>query len=575
MLDTLRTLRDRLARLPLQLSEFTALFTVADAGALERLLRSADADPPSAYQQVLGLHDLRFIVFTPGRHNDSPGVAADGDARVLVLGFVCDGEVDDVLEGLVEHARFELELVLRHCRGFDPAGDLLAYLREHRLRSGYFFRDIGPLSAEEDREGNLGDATLSEIERAFELEERFERFYASHPVLGSAPALREDFLRDFGDTGFPLPLTPFERPLADEARWARRASELMRRMQERAARRDGIRGRAAHAKAHALLRATFRVERDIPEPYRVGVFAKPGREFPAWVRSSNGSERRQHDGARDARGLAVSLELDPAVLSANELVVPQVGPSPRQDFVLFSHPTFFASDLRRFVMLVGIGNGPWSRRVLPALAFAASRAGVREAWSLFGALSRRVVHPLAPSFHSGTAYQLGAEHVVKYSAEPADRSRFARLVGDDDPNFLHTALAQSLDSGPLEIRLYLHVFAAAAFAGRRRALLDLVEDATIDWRKRGAERVHVATLRLEPGGTPDSRPQAERATFSPWNALSVHRPLGSLNRARLLAYSDSVAYRQGEPAETRETAAAAPGASFAPPAARDSIDAAE
>jgi hypothetical protein len=345
-------------------------------------------------------------------------------------------------------------------------------------------------------------------------------------------------------------------------------------MQARAARRDGIRGRAAHAKAHALLRATFRVEREIPEPYRVGVFAQPGREFPAWVRSSNGSERRQHDGARDARGLAVSLELGPSDLFANELVVPQRGPSARQDFVLFSHPTFFASDLRRFVMLVAIGNSPWSRRLLPALAFAASRAGLREAKSLFGALSRRVVHPLEPSFHSGTAYQLGPEHVVKYSAEAADPARFARLVAGDGQNFLQTALVESLDRGPLEVHLYLHAFAAASFSGRSRALLDLVEDATIDWRKRGAERVHVATLRLEAGAARDSRPEAERATFSPWNALAAHRPLGSLNRARLLAYSGSVAFRQGEPADTRE-AATGPGLSCAPLVERDSIDAAE
>jgi hypothetical protein len=575
MLETIRTLRDRLARVPLQLSEFTALFAVADAGALERQLRSADADPPSAYQRVLGLHDLRFVVFTPGRHNDSAGAAAEVDSRVLLLGCVCDGEVDDVLEGLVEHARSELELVLRHCRGFDRGADLLAYLREHRVRSGHFFRDIGPLSAEEDRATNLGDATISEIEGAFELEERFERFYAAHPLLGSDRTLREDFLRDFGDTGFPLPLTPFERPMAGEARWARRASELMRRMQARAARREGIRGRAAHAKAHALLRATFRVEREIPKRYRIGVFTQPGREFPAWVRSSNGSERRQHDGARDARGLAVSLELDPADLFANELVVPQRGPSARQDFVLFSHPTFFASDLRRFVMLVAIANSRWSRRLLPGLAFAASRAGLREARSLLGALSRRVVHPLEPSFHSGTAYQFGPEHVVKYSAEAADPVRFARLVSHDDPNFLQRALVESLERGPLEVHLYLHAFAVGSFSGRNRALLDLVEDATIDWRKRGAERVHVATLRLEAGAARDSRPEAERATFSPWNALAVHRPLGSLNRARLLAYSDSVAFRQGEPAETREAAAAEPGFSSAPAVERDSIDAAE
>lgn len=581
MLHAIRTFRDSLARRPLRLSEFTALFQVLDARSLGELLDAADRDPPTAYERVPGLHDLRLLAFDPSRdahddHRDRNG------SHVLVLACVHDGDTEDVVDGLVEHAGAELSRVLRHCHGFAENVDLADYLKAHRLRSGYLFRDIGPCDPLEQSEAATGDATRREIEGAFELEPRFESFYAQYPPNCDPALLRSEFLRTFAGSGFPLALTRFERAVPNEARWGRLASELMQRMQARASRQAGVeavsrRRRAAHAKGHALLTASFEVAPDLPARYRVGVFGRPGQVYQAIVRPSNGSEHARADGARDARGLALGLELDDAVTP--DLAVPQSTRHPRQDFVLFSHPTFFASDLPRFVTLVAIANSHWSRRVVPSVAFAASRRGLREGWALLRALSRRITHPLEPVFHSATAYQLGPDHVVKYSLEPADRSRFAEsadLAGRGDANFLQAALEQSLSRAPLELHLYIHAFAADDFAHRPEALVDLVEDPTVDWRSRGAERVLVGRVRIDaqqPAG--HSLAAAESATFNPWNALLVHRPLGSLNRARLRAYADSARYRQGEPVSRAATAAGEGSLPWGALAGPDSIDAAE
>ncbi|MEO7273737.1 MAG: hypothetical protein ABIX28_13490 [Vicinamibacterales bacterium] len=62
--------------------------------------------------------------------------------------------------------------------------------------------------------------------------------------------------------------------------------------------------RDAHPKHHAIVRAEFRVDPDVPAGLRHGIFATP-HAFPAWIRLSNGAPRIQGDRQRDQRGLAI------------------------------------------------------------------------------------------------------------------------------------------------------------------------------------------------------------------------------------------------------------------------------
>jgi hypothetical protein len=65
-----------------------------------------------------------------------------------------------------------------------------------------------------------------------------------------------------------------------------------------------------------------------------------------------------------------------------------------------------------------------------------------------------------------------------------------------------------------------------------------IEDASICWDERVSPFVPVATLRIpmQDFDTSTRNSQGENMRFSPWHCLPVHRPLGSINRARRMVY---------------------------------------
>src|SRR3954451_16372823 len=65
--------------------------------------------------------------------------------------------------------------------------------------------------------------------------------------------------------------------------------------------------RDAHAKAHGCARARLTVASELPGELRVGSFADPGREYPAWTRFSNGSFTPGDDTGLDGRGMALKI----------------------------------------------------------------------------------------------------------------------------------------------------------------------------------------------------------------------------------------------------------------------------
>lgn len=85
--------------------------------------------------------------------------------------------------------------------------------------------------------------------------------------------------------------TAFETVPADEAAQieeiARLTVELMKLRYP-----DGMARRGVHPKDHGCVWARFQVDPDIPEAFRAGVFAQPGKTYDAWVRFSNASPRR-------------------------------------------------------------------------------------------------------------------------------------------------------------------------------------------------------------------------------------------------------------------------------------------
>jgi len=130
---------------------------------------------------------------------------------------------------------------------------------------------------------------------------------------------------------------------------------------------------------------------------------------------------------------------------------------------------------------------------------------------------------------------------VKYSLVP----RFDGAPPPDRPNgksdeYLSQALAQYLRTQ------------AAVFEFRVQPQTDPVEmpveDTSVEWDEKVSQPIPVATLTIgrQDVDSPEGRAlteECETMTFSPWNALAEHRPLGGINRLRQAVYLASQAKR--------------------------------
>ena len=101
--------------------------------------------------------------------------------------------------------------------------------------------------------------------------------------------------------------------------------------------------RDAHAKAHGCVKAEVQVLPDLTQALRQGVFSEPGKTWQATMRLSNGNAYPQFDSIRDARGMAIKLHNVPG----KQLLTDQQSRG-EQDFVMFSHPNFFVSDVAEY-----------------------------------------------------------------------------------------------------------------------------------------------------------------------------------------------------------------------------------
>lgn len=531
---------------------FVALMGVADARGLSALLQQVDEQQP--YADIYGLHNLRWTLFYPNRCNDGT-VASIDEPQALVLSLIFDGRLDDTLRGLIARPEGRLSEILSYCCGFEPASDVLAFLKERETKPGYFFRDLGPLILPPKGQGAFSvarepDPTRSQIEDAEAVRRRFEEFYAEHSHL-PVGQLREAFVAAFSSDAFPFPLTRVERRRSDEDSWVRHMIDTARKRQVSAALRssDHVVRRDVHAKGHGLLEATFEVVLPEAPDLRVGLFAAPG-SYRAVLRPSNGDSQVHPDAKPDARGLALRVLLPDRLAGKRPKYLLSGSGDGWQDFVLMNSPVFFAPDIKSLALLSATerleGTLP---RIFGMLALAARPGGLRQAKILLSATRTRLRHPLAAEFHSTTPYLLGEGHVAKYSVEPAPQHSLESSASLADPDFLGRSLEASLERGSIHLQFYVHVLRAHATPAGYESLVDIVEDATIDWSALGAKKVLVANIRIARQERPASSRlrEAEATEFNPWNALVEHRPLGSLNRARLSAYRASQSHRAAPP----------------------------
>jgi hypothetical protein len=293
--------------------------------------------------------------------------------------------------------------------------------------------------------------------------------------------------------------------------------------------------RSQHPKAHGVVRATFQVH-DVPEAYRVGVFASSSC-YAAWIRLSSGKEK--DDRKPDIHGMAIKLLEVPG-----EKVLPDEAAATTQDFVLADHPVFFARDATHFLQFLGLKRdlgiarhkaeqGGGTAAELAELDNA-QRIQVFKAFPVIGGFFKTVTSPLTPDYFSQTPYQFG-DRVVKYFVKPAEANRLKDALPESEHS-LSDSMQQVLtrEQRPARFEFGIEVRTDPSMP---------IDDTTEAWNS--PETVILATITIPPQDflSDNHRAFGEALSFSPWHSLPEHQPLGSINRARRDTYPDSSATR--------------------------------
>lgn len=289
---------------------------------------------------------------------------------------------------------------------------------------------------------------------------------------------------------------------------------------------DALMKRDAHPKQHGCVKAFFKIDAKALAPQdRVGLFAHDGEELQAWVRFSNGDpDSTKADDESDVRGMAIKIMgLSEPNFLAREGIEPQTGV---HDIVMMNSPVFFIKDTKDYAELmhavekstVSLG---WFMLTHPTTALILQKAR-----------GMNVGNPLHVDYFSATPYKLGTG-TMKFSARscvaPQDRDKKPAHAAHD---FLRDRLISTLkvkdDS----------CFDFLVQKGTQGPDMP-IELPTADWSTETSPYVKVATLRIPKQDGIDSEAQmnfCENLSFNPWRALPENRPLGAINRVRLLAY---------------------------------------
>ena len=334
-----------------------------------------------------------------------------------------------------------------------------------------------------------------------------------------------------------------EQPEPDEADAIDGIIKGMTQQSEVVEKRDGRAVRASHAKSTACVVGTFTVADDLPAELAQGLFAVAG-SHPVAVRFAQGPGERLGDRVSTHRGMAIKL----FGITGEKL---PVHVADTQDFVLATGTTFPSGTAKGFLRdgtVIGKATG------LPEgvkSAVSATARGFNRVLHAFGGESALAdffghpfSHPLSESYFSQAPLRFG-DYVAKLAAVPVAPAQLNlanwRLDphGDED-GFCHAAIA---------------------FFGGHEAVYEIkaqlwsdadkqpIEDASVDWPVSISPYRTIATLRLpmqDAGSDERRRFFDEVMSFSPAHTLAVHRPLGSVMRARLRVYGALSAFRHAE-----------------------------
>ncbi|TPG93666.1 catalase [Pseudomonas caspiana] len=299
--------------------------------------------------------------------------------------------------------------------------------------------------------------------------------------------------------------------------------------------------RDAHAKAHGCVKAEVQVLPDLVGELRQGVFNEPGKTWQATMRLSNGNAYPQFDSIRDARGMAIKL-LD---VPGKQLLHDQQSRG-EQDFVMFSHPNFFVSDVAEYRQNVAAqADGKKLMAFFPG--WDPRTWQVRHLFIALATLSPAPESPTQTTYFSVSPYKFG-EVNAKFRVMPDLTSCPTYILPAQNqklPNFLRNALNQQLSTDRMPACFVLQV------QRQDPAKYMPIEDTSIEWQQSDAPFETVARIKVpaQDFDTPVLNVQCDNQSFNPWFGLEAHRPIGGINRLRKAVYEAVSDYRHSRNAE--------------------------
>lgn len=293
--------------------------------------------------------------------------------------------------------------------------------------------------------------------------------------------------------------------------------------------------RDAHAKAHGCVKAQVQVLPELATSLRQGVFSEPGKTWQAMIRLSNGNAYPQFDSIRDARGMAIKL-LD---VSGKQLLGNRQAQS-EQDFVMFSHPNFFVSDVAEYRQNVAAqADGKKVMAFFPG--WDPRTWQIRHLFIALATLSPPPDSPTGTTYFSVSPYKFGeANAKFRVAPDPDNCPAYTLPKQNQDlPNFLRSALNQQLSTDRVPACFVLQ------FQRQDAHEYMPIEDTSIEWREQDSPFETVARITLPPQDfdTPALNLQCDNLSFNPWFGIEAHRPIGGINRLRKAVYEAVSDYR--------------------------------
>ncbi|WP_413623795.1 catalase family protein [Luteibacter sp. Lutesp34] len=348
----------------------------------------------------------------------------------------------------------------------------------------------------------------------------------------------------------PLSLVPppirFDESLehveADEAETAEQLIETLTRINQTTLEHEKHAHRSVHAKSHALLIGELIVPGDLPRELAQGLFAREG-TYPLVMRLSTVPGDLLDDSVSTPRGMAVK------VIGVEGDRLPGGDGDLTQDFVLVNGPVFPAPNAKRFSASLKLVAATTDRAEGAKKALSAVLRGTERVIEAFGGKSATLLslggqpetHPLGDTYYSQAPIRFG-EYVVKVSVAPRSPNLTAltdaELNVNGKPNGLREAMVNHFaeQGGEWDLRVQF--------------CTDLdtmpIEDASVRWPEEKSPYIDVARIVVPPQPAWNAARRAaidDGMAFSPWHGLAAHRPLGSVMRARRVAYKVMAKFR--------------------------------